>query len=176
MSRSAHAGFVLDALEQALPQRRPCQGLIHHSDRGSQYVAIKYTERLLKAGAEPSVGSAGDSYDNALAETINGLFKAEVIWRRGPWRTIEAVELATLEWGGLVQPSPPARTPWPHPASGSRSQLLCSNGAIRYGRITKPRKPPRFPGRFGVQTIIPAAPNGRGAGGAGGVRGRSGGR
>ncbi len=98
VSRSAHASFVLDALDQALHQRRPCGGLIHHSDRGSQYVAIKYTERLLEAGIEPSVGSVGDSYDNALAETVNGLFKAELIWRRGPWRTIEAVELATLEW------------------------------------------------------------------------------
>jgi transposase InsO family protein len=73
-------------------------GLVHHSDRGSQYVSIKYTERLAKAGIEPSVGSVGDSYDNALAETINGLYKAEVIHRRGPWRNFEAVEFATLEW------------------------------------------------------------------------------
>ena len=99
-SRTAHAGFVLDALEQALHDRRPTHsgGLIHHSDRGSQYVSIKYTERLAEAGIEPSVGSVGDSYDNALAETINGLYKAEVIHRRGPWRTFEAVEYATLEW------------------------------------------------------------------------------
>jgi hypothetical protein len=74
------------------------RGLIHHSDRGSQYVSIKYTERLAEAGIEPSVGSVGDSYDNALAETINGLYKAEVIHRRGPWRSFEAVEYATLEW------------------------------------------------------------------------------
>ena len=73
-------------------------GLVHHSDRGSQYVAIKYTERLTEAGVEPSVGSVGDSYDNALAETINGLYKTEVIRRRGPWRSLEAVEFATLEW------------------------------------------------------------------------------
>jgi len=99
-SRTAHAGFVLDALEQALHERRPVHraGLIHHSDRGSQYVSIKYTERLAEAGVEPSVGSVGDSYDNALAETINGLYKAEVIHRRGPWRSFEAVEFATLEW------------------------------------------------------------------------------
>ena len=99
-SRTAHAGFVLDALEQALHDRRPTHsgGLIHHSDRGSQYVSIKYTERLAEAGIEPSVGSVGDSYDNALAETINGLYKAEVIHRRGPWRSFEAVEYATLEW------------------------------------------------------------------------------
>ena len=100
VSPTAHADFVLDALEQALHDRRPAKGsgLIHHSDRGSQYVAIRYTERLIEAGVEPSVGSVGDSYDNALAETINGLYKTEVIRRRGPWRTLEAVEFATLEW------------------------------------------------------------------------------
>ncbi len=100
VSRTAHTGFVLDALEQALYQRRPAHrgGLVHHSDRGSQYVAIKYTERLAEAGIEPSVGSVGDSYDNALAETINGLYKAEVIHRRAPWKSFEAVELATLAW------------------------------------------------------------------------------
>ena len=100
VSRTAHASFVLDALEQALRERRPVHrgGLVHHSDRGSQYVSIKYTERLAKAGIEPSVGSVGDSYDNAIAETINGLYKAEVIHRRGPWRSFEAVAFATLEW------------------------------------------------------------------------------
>ena len=100
VSRKAHAGFVLDALEQAVHERRPAKetGLVHHSDRGSQYLSIRYTERLAEADIEPSVGSAGDSYDNALAETINGLFKAEVIHRRGPWRSVEAVEYATLEW------------------------------------------------------------------------------
>ena len=97
-SRSAQTSFVLDALEQALHQRRPVGALIHHSDRGVQYVSVKDTERLAEAGIEPSVGSIGDSYDNALAETINGLFKAEVIHRRGPWRSFEAVEYATLEW------------------------------------------------------------------------------
>ena len=100
VSRTAHAGFVLDALDQALHDRRPVHrgGLVHHSDRGVQYVSIKYTERLAEAGVEPSVGSVGDFYDNALAETINGLYKAEVIHRRGPWRGFEAVEFATLEW------------------------------------------------------------------------------
>jgi transposase InsO family protein len=99
-SRTAHASFVLDALEQALHDRRPAHGggLVHHSDRGVQYVSIRYSERLAEAGIEPSVGSVGDSYDNALAETINGLYKAEVIHRRGPWRNFEAVEFATLEW------------------------------------------------------------------------------
>ena len=100
VSRTAHADFVLDALEQALHARRPVHGagLVHHSDRGSQYVSIIYTGRLAEASIEPSVGSVGDSYDNALAETINGLYKAELIHRRGPWRFFEAVEFATLEW------------------------------------------------------------------------------
>jgi transposase InsO family protein len=100
VSRTAHAGFVLDALEQALHDRRPVRGggLVHHSDRGVQYVSIRYTERLIEAGLVPSVGSVGDSYDNALAETINGLYKTEVIRRRGPQRSLEAVEYATLEW------------------------------------------------------------------------------
>ena len=99
VSNSARTDFVLDALEQALYARRPFdQGsLIHHSDRGVQYVSIRYTQRLAEAGVEPSVGSVGDSYDNALAETINGLYKAEVIHRRS-WQNREAVELATLEW------------------------------------------------------------------------------
>jgi transposase InsO family protein len=100
VSRTAHAGFVLDALEQALHDRRPLRGagLVHHSDRGVQYVSIRYTERLAEAGIEPSVGSVGDSYDNALAESVIGLFKTELIRRRGPWRGLEAVEFATLEW------------------------------------------------------------------------------
>jgi putative transposase len=100
VSRTAHTDFVLDALEQALQERRPTrsQALVHHSDRGSQYVCLKYTERLAAAGIEPSVGSVGDSYDNALAETINGLYKTELIHRRGPWRSFESVEFATLEW------------------------------------------------------------------------------
>ncbi|WP_429207345.1 IS3 family transposase [Massilia sp. UYP11] len=99
VSSSMRTDFVLDALEQALYARQPERNeLVHHSDRGSQYVSIKYSERLAEAGIEPSVGSKGDSYDNALAETINGLYKAELIHRRAPWKTREAVELATLEW------------------------------------------------------------------------------
>ncbi|WP_183734093.1 MULTISPECIES: IS3 family transposase [Paraburkholderia] len=99
VSSSMTTDFVLDALEQALYARRPGDDgtLIHHSDRGSQYVSIRYSERLAEAGIEPSVGSRGDSYDNALAETINGLYKAELIHRR-TWKTRESVELATLEW------------------------------------------------------------------------------
>jgi len=100
VSRSMRTDFVLDALEQALYARQPelSDALIHHSDRGAQYVSIRYTERLGEAGIESSVGSRGDSYDNALAETINGLYKTELIHRRAPWKTMEAVELATLEW------------------------------------------------------------------------------
>ena len=99
VSSSMRTDFVLDALEQALYARQPERNaLVHHSDRGSQYVSIKYSERLAEAGIEPSVGSKGDSDDNALAETINGLYKAELIHRRAPWKTREAVELATLEW------------------------------------------------------------------------------
>ena len=100
VSSSMQTDFVLDALEQALHARQPgkSERLVHHSDRGSQYVSIRYTERLAQAGIEPSVGSRGDSYDNALAETINGLYKAELIHRRAPWKTKAAVELATLEW------------------------------------------------------------------------------
>ena len=105
---SSAGGFRAPPMPASFSTRssRPCTsvspvrggGLVHHSDRGVQYVSIKYTERLIEAGLEPSVGSVGDSYDNALAETINGLYKAEVIHRRGPWRSFEAVEFATLEW------------------------------------------------------------------------------
>ncbi len=99
VSKTMRTDFVLDALEQALYDRQPDRdALIHHSDRGSQYVSIRYTERLAEAGIEPSVGSRGDSYDNALAETINGLYKTELIHRRAPWKSREAVELATLTW------------------------------------------------------------------------------
>jgi len=100
VSTAMTTDFVLDALEQALYDRPPTSQdtLIHHSDRGSQYVSIRYSERLAEAGIAPSVGSRGDSYDNAMAETINGLYKAELIHRRGPWKTRESVELATLEW------------------------------------------------------------------------------
>ena len=99
VSTRMQTDFVLDALEQALHDRQPDRGsLTHHSDRGSQYVSIRYTERLSEAGIEPSVGSRGDSYDNALAETINGLYKTELIHRRAPWKSRESVELATLQW------------------------------------------------------------------------------
>ena len=98
VSNSLRTDLALDALEQALHDREDLDKLIHHSDRGVQYLAFRYTERLRDAGIEPSVGSVGDSYDNALAETIIGLYKTEVINRRGPWRKLEDVEFATLEW------------------------------------------------------------------------------
>ena len=157
VSRTAHAGFVLDALEQALHDRRPVQGsgLVHHSDRGVQYVSIRYTERLAEAGIEPSVGSVGDSYDNALAETINGLFKTEVIRRRGPWRSLEAVEFATLEWVDwfnhrrLLEPignMPPAE---------AEATLLCPIAGDRFGGVTQTKQPPANPERFSHQMGVP---------------------
>jgi len=99
VSRSLHTDVVLTALEQALWARKgPFEELVHHSDRGVQYLSIRYTERLAEAGIATSVGSRGDSYDNALAETVNGLYKAELVYRRAPWRGCEDLELATLEW------------------------------------------------------------------------------
>lgn len=95
---SLRTDIALDALEQALYARPAIDQLVHHSDRGTQYLSIRYTDRLAEAGIEPSVGSVGDSYDNALAESVIGLYKTEVIRRRGPWRQLEAVEFATLEW------------------------------------------------------------------------------
>jgi len=98
VARSMRTDLVLDALEQAIWSRCPPQGVIHHSDHGSQYLSIRYSERLTEIGVEPSTGTVGDSYDNALAETIIGLYKTEVIHHRGPWRNLETVEYATLEW------------------------------------------------------------------------------
>ncbi len=98
VSNSLRSDLSLDALEQALHARQGIEGLIHHSDRGVQYVSMRYTDRLTEDGIEPSVASRGDSYDNALAETINGLCKAEVIRKLGPWKNLEEVEFATLEW------------------------------------------------------------------------------
>lgn len=100
VSTSLHAELALDALEMAIWSRRSqdLSGLVHHSDRGVQYLSIRYTERVSDAGGVRSVGSRGDSYDNALAETVNGLYKTELIRRRGPWRGLEHLELATAEW------------------------------------------------------------------------------
>ena len=150
VSRTAHAGFVLDALEQALHERRPVHrgGLVHHSDRGSQYVSIRYTERLGEAGIEPSVGSVGDSYDNALAETINGLYKAELIHRRGPWRSFEGRRIRDADLGRLVQQPPPAGAHRQHPAGRNRGTLLRHAGRASHRGVTQTRRPPANPGRF----------------------------
>ena len=149
-SRTAHASFVLDALEQALHDRRPTHrgGLIHHSDRGSQYVSIKYAERLAKAGIEPSVGSVGDSYDNALAETINGLYKAEVIHRPRAVAILRSGGIRDPRMDRLVQPSPAAGTHRQHPACRSRRSISCCRGQHRYGSVTHNPTPPANPGRF----------------------------
>jgi transposase InsO family protein len=98
VARTMRTELVLDALEQAIWSRCPPKGVIHHSDHGGQYLSIRYSERLTEIGVEPSTGTVGDSYDNALAESIIGLYKTEVIHHRGPWRNLEAVEYATLEW------------------------------------------------------------------------------
>ena len=100
MSTTATANFVFDALEQAIHARKPGpdEVLIHHSDRGVQYLAMNYTQRMAEANLVPSADSVGDSYDNALAETINGLNKAEVIWRQRSWPSVSAVEMASLRW------------------------------------------------------------------------------
>jgi putative transposase len=100
VSASLRTDFVLDALEQAIYERcgAGVTALVHHSDRGTQYLAMRYTDRLTDAGIEPSVGSRGDSYDNAMAESIIGLYKTEMIQRKGPWRHLEGVEFATLDW------------------------------------------------------------------------------
>lgn len=98
VSSSLKTDLVLDALEQALHARNNLKGLVHHSDRGTQYLSIRYSERLAECGIQASVGSTGDSYDNALAETFNGLYKTELVRRHGPWRNNGSVEFATLEW------------------------------------------------------------------------------
>ena len=99
LSTSQTTDFVLDALEQALHHRKvPADSLIHHRDRGSQYVSVAYTDRLSDAEIKPSVGTVGDSYDNALTKTINGVYKTELIHNLGPWKSIQALELATLNW------------------------------------------------------------------------------
>ena len=147
VSSSMHTDFVLDALEQALYARRRERdaALVHHSDRGSQYVSIRYSERLAEAGIEPSVGSTGDSFDNALAETINGLYKAEIIHQRGPWKTREAVELATLEWVswfnhhrllepiGYIPPAEAEANYWRQQAQPSTTTKPAQSAALQEG-------------------------------------------
>jgi putative transposase len=148
VSRTQTASFVLDALEQALHARRPTDSLVHHSDRGSQYVSIRYTERLAEAGIQPSVGSVGDSYDNALAQSVIGLFKTEIIHRLGPWKSFEAVEYKTLNgsigsttsacWNRSVTSRPPRR-------KRTTTQPLRTS---KWPPRNQANRPPANPGRF----------------------------
>jgi putative transposase len=158
VSTSATAGFVLDAAEQAIHARRPSadDGLIHHSNRGVQYLTMNYTQRLAEADLVPSVGSVSDSYNNPLAETIKGLYKAEVIWRQRSWPTASAVEMATLRWVdwfnnhrlfGPIGHIPPAEAV---PKGAKPTQLLCRQTGPRYGRVTQTKPPPENPGRFSL--------------------------
>src|ERR1700757_4170388 len=148
VSRTAHAGFALDALEQALHDRRPLHrgGLVHHSDRGSQYVSIKYTERLAEAGIEPSVGSVGDSYDNALAETINGLYKAEVIHRRGPGAASK--RSSSLPSNGSTGPTPAASSSRSATSLRPRPPIMPSLGSPALPRRSQTKRPPGNPVQF----------------------------
>ena len=150
VSSSLRSDLALDALEQALHDRKDRESLVHHSDRGVQYLSIRYTERLAEAGIEASVGSIGDSYDNALAETIIGLYKAELIRPSGPWRTIEEVEFATLEWVAWfnnrrllssIGDIPPAEFEAMYPSlrrSRSGSEGQPARGCPANGRIAEP--------------------------------------
>ena len=138
--------FVLDALEQAIHARGhdALTGLVHHSDQGVQYLSMRYTDRLADAGIAPSVGSRGDAYDNALAESVIGLFKTEVIQRKGPWRSLEAVEFATLVWVDWFNHRRAARADRRHPAGGVRSAVLCPGQGGLIQRIRSPTFPVRF--------------------------------
>ncbi len=133
VSASMRTDFVLDALEQAIYARSgdALTGLVHHSDRGTQYLSMRYTDRLADAGIAPSVGSQGDAFDNALAESVIGLYKTEVIRRRGPWRSLEAVEFATLDVGRLVQ----------HAAAARARSGTCRRPSVRRSTISRPQWP-----------------------------------
>ena len=157
VSNSLRSDLALDALEQALHARPDIANLVHHSDRGVQYLSIRYTERLAEAGIEPSVGSVGDSYDNALAETIIGLYKTEVIRRCGPWRNLEEVEFATLEWVdwfnnrrlfGPLGNIPPAEFEALYDGTSRESG---------YGGQTQLNESPENPGRFTPHLTTPRA-------------------
>ena len=147
--------LALDALEQALYDRETDGGLVHHSDRGVQYLSIRYTERLAEAGISTSVGSRGDAYDNALAETVIGLFKTEVIRRRGPWRSIEDVEFATLEWVAWYNTCRAAGAAGLRPARRVRGGLRAGPGDPRCTGHTQPVSSPENPGRFRLDLTYP---------------------
>ena len=148
VSNSLRTDLALDALEQALYARvvDPHDALIHHGDRGSQYLSIRYTERLAEAGIEQSVGSVGDSY--ALAESIIGLYKTEVIRTRGPWRSLEAVEFATLEWVDWFNNRRILEPIGDRPPAEAEAAVLSTNRAHGAGRVTHTKQSPEFPARF----------------------------
>ena len=155
VARAMRTELVLDALEQALWSRSGVQGVVHHSDRGSQYLSIRYSERLTEAGVQPSVGSVGDSYDNALAETIIGLYKTEVIHRRGPWRHLEAVEYATLEWVDWFNHRRLLEPIGNVPPRSSRRRIIIQ-------RVNCPWQPdsnPELSGKAGAIQLSPFPPN-----------------
>ena len=165
VSNSLRTDLALDALEQALYARvvDSHDALVHHGDRGSQYLSIRYTERLAEAGIEQSVGSVGDSYDNALAESIIGLYKTEVIRPRGPWRGLEAVEFATLEWVDWFNNRRILEPIGDRPPGRGRSGVLSTNRAHGAGRVTHTKQSPEFPARFscGRSSRTPARSAGR---------------
>jgi transposase InsO family protein len=150
VARSMHAELVLDALEQAIWARSGAKGVVHHSDRGSQYLSIRYSERLAEIGAQPSVGSVGDSYDNALAETVIGLYKAEVIHHRGPWRSIDEVEYATLEWVDWFNNRRLLESISNIPPAEHEAMYYQSIGQTADGSLTQTRSSPEKPERFTV--------------------------
>jgi putative transposase len=157
VNRTAHRGCVLDALEQELYERRPARGggLVHHSDRGVQYVSIKYTERLAEAGIEGSVGSVGDFYDNAVVETINGLYKADVIHRRGPTRSFEAVECATVEWADWFNNRRLLKPIGNIPPAKAEQTTLHHAGTAGDGSVSQTKRPPAIPVQNGPASEEP---------------------
>ena len=161
VSSSLRSDLALDALEQALHARPHGEELVHHSDRGTQYLSVRYTERLAEAGIERSVGSVGDSYDNALAETINGLYKTEVIRRCGPWRTIEDVEFATLRWVHWFNHRRLLGPLGYVPPVGVREGVLSSAEEPGHGGRSHVNRPPEKPGRFRGAGVAAVASSGR---------------
>jgi putative transposase len=148
VASSMRTDLVLDALEQTLWSRAATEDLVHHSDRGSQYLSIRYSERLAEAGVESSVRSVGDSYDNALAKTIIGLFKTEVIRRRGAVAYPRCCRVRHAGMGRLVQSPPAAGADRQHPSGGVGTGVLSATGRVSHGGLTQINESPEFPGRF----------------------------
>ena len=151
---SLKTDIALDALEQALWARSDTDGLIHHSDRGSQYLSIRYTERLSESGIEPSVGSRGDSYDNALAESVIGLYKTEVIRKDGPWKGVDDVEFATLDWVSWFNEQRLLGTDWRHTTGRIRTDVLSAATVPPRRGGTQLKLSPENPGRFSSSSTL----------------------